>query len=206
MTSTARPRPTRSSKTAAQQLATARGIEGIEVFDLPDGFRQILDLVEAAEDEERRDPGPGPALAGLLAASQTLVERLPEVADAHYVRGYALFLLSRQGVAVSRESLSEMIATIRLAHGHHWARYHAVVLCHEKGAYEAVTEHFAAMDRDFFATQGKDWRYLVAWQYAIDSRLRLGRIDRFETELSHLVRAYLTYSDDPDELLPGRGC
>ncbi|MFI6291237.1 hypothetical protein ACIBEJ_06590 [Nonomuraea sp. NPDC050790] len=68
-----------------------------------------------------------------------------------------------------------------------------------------MTEHFEVLDRDFFATQGKDWRYLVAWQYAIDSHLRLGQTGRFETELNHLVRAYLNYSDDPDELLPRPG-
>lgn len=127
------------------------------------------------------------------------------MADAHYVRGYALFLLSRQEAAVAREALEEMALAIRLRPGHQWALYHAVILSHEKGDHASVVHRFEALDRAYFARDDKEWRYLVAWQYAIDSLLRLGRADRFEDELTHLVRAYLDHIDDPDELLPRPG-
>ncbi|GAA3427490.1 hypothetical protein ACWDTT_30215 [Streptosporangium sandarakinum] len=81
----------------------------------------------------------------------------------------------------------------------------AVILCHEKGDHASVMHHFEILDRASFARDDKDWRYLVAWQYAIDSLLRLGRADRFEDELTNLVRAYLDHIDDPDELLPRPG-
>ncbi|GGQ34899.1 hypothetical protein GCM10010140_76270 [Streptosporangium pseudovulgare] len=174
-------------------------------LDLPDCFQRILDLLEAAEDEEQPETGPGPCLSRLLAESEALAEQAPGVADTHYIRGYALFLLSRQETAVAQEALEEMALAMRLRPGHHWARYHAIILCHEKGDHASVVHHFETLNRAYFARDGKDWRYLVAWQYAIDGLLRLGRADRFEGELTNLVRAYLDHIDDPDELLPRPG-
>ncbi|NRQ31521.1 hypothetical protein HII36_06650 [Nonomuraea sp. NN258] len=165
-------------------------------MDLPEAEWPIIDLLDAADEEQT----PGPRLHAFMTESAALLERLPGSAEAHFVRGYALFLASRRESALVPGALEEMVTAMRLRSGHHWARYNAIILSHELGDHSAVIAHFLGLDRDFFAEDGKDWRYLVAWEYAVDSWARLGQADRFAAELAGLVRAYQHYADS-DEIL-----
>lgn len=83
-----------------------------------------------------------------------------------------------------------MHQVLGLYSSHQWALWDAIVLSAHLGEDGVVIELFTRLDRAFFADQGKDWRYLKAWEYALCSHLRLGDLDQFATGLKSLIQEF----------------
>ncbi|WP_329088015.1 hypothetical protein [Streptosporangium sp. NBC_01469] len=161
------------------------------------GPASIAELIEAAED--------GPDVPGtfgrLLHESERLLKEAPGSADAHYVRGYTLYLLGARAEARAAFERAEL-----LRRGHQWALFHLVVLAYRDGDHGAVLGAFSRLERAFFEGEDKLWRYLVAWEYELCSAVRLGLDEHVAVRLPELIAEYTDRQDDPEEILerPGR--
>lgn len=157
-----------------------------------DAPASIVELIEAAED----GPGVPDPLGRLLRESERLLKRSPGTADAHYVRGYALYLLGAHPEARAAFERAD-----RLRPGHQWALFHLVVLAYRDGDHGAVLGAFSRLERAYFEDDDKLWRYLVAWEYALCSAAELGLDEHVAARLPELVTEYTDRQDDPEEIL-----
>ncbi|MGH3380726.1 MAG: hypothetical protein ACRDP6_38930 [Actinoallomurus sp.] len=166
--------------------------------ELPEGERGVYDLIEAVEVQLHPDRA---TLSRILAEADRLVESYADSPEAHYLRGWALYHLWDHGFGAAREALDEMRRVLRLDPSHQWALWDAVVLSARLDEDGAVIDAFMRLNRAFFTSQDKDWRYLKAWEYALCGHLRLGHRAEFEAGLRGLVREFRKVADDPDVIL-----
>jgi hypothetical protein len=166
--------------------------------DVPNAGWHVYDLIEVVEAQLHPDYA---TLSQVLAEADRLLRSHGDSAEVHYLRGYALYLLWDHGFAGAREARDEMDVVLRLDPSHQWALWCAIVLSARLGEDGVTIELFARLNRAYFADQGKDWRYLKAWEYALCSHLRLGDLGRFETGLKGLIQEFVKVAADPDEIL-----
>jgi tetratricopeptide (TPR) repeat protein len=157
----------------------------------------ITGLIEAAED----GPEVPETFGRLLRESERLLKEAPGSADAHYVRGYTLYLLGAHAEARAAFERAEL-----LRRGHQWALFHLIVLAYRDGDHGAVLGAFSRLERASFEGEDQLWRYLVAWEYALYSAVRLGLDEHVTARLPELIAEYTARQDDPEEILerPGR--
>ncbi|MEU7744611.1 hypothetical protein [Nonomuraea sp. NPDC049158] len=155
------------------------------------------ELIEAAED----GPEVPETFGRLLRESERLLKEAPGSADAHYVRGYTLYLLGAHAEARAAFERAEL-----LRRGHQWALFHLIVLAYRDGDHGAVLDAFSRLERVYFEGEDKLWRYLVAWEYSLCSAVRLGLDEHVTARLPELIAEYTARQDDPEEILvrPGR--
>jgi hypothetical protein len=171
--------------------------EGTVLPDPVDDEAEIIALIDAVEEA---DPIPNPyhSLLELLRRTEELSHSSPSSADAQYFRGYALYLLWTRGFSIKREALASIERTLTLDPNHQWALFHAIALSYHLEKYSAVIDHMQRLDRSYFSTQDKDWRYLVAWEYELCARCRLGITSNIEPEISALIDEIVATDEDPD--------
>lgn len=168
------------------------------MYDLPEGDRYIYDLIDIVQGQRHPDYE---ILSQLLAEADRLVRSHQTSPEAHFLRGWALYYLWDYNFGDPRQALDEMSHVLRLDSSHQWALWFAIVLSAVVSDDRKVVDLFARLDRTFFSDEGKDWRYLKAWEYAICSHLRLGHMSEFEDGLKNLVQEFVKVADDPEEIL-----
>jgi tetratricopeptide (TPR) repeat protein len=163
----------------------------------PPGPTSLVRLIEAAED----GPEVPETFGRLLRESERLLKQAPGSADAHYARGYTLYLLGAHAEARAAFERAEL-----LRRGHQWALFHLIVLAYRDGDHGAVLGAFSRLERAYFEGEDQLWRYLVAWQYELCSAVRLGLDEHVAARLPELIGEYTARQDDPEEILerPGR--
>jgi hypothetical protein len=166
------------------------------MWDLPGEERRIYDLIEVVQEQVRPDYA---TLSQLLSDADRLASFHPTSVEAHYLRGWALYCLWDNDFGGANEGLDEMRVVLQMEPNHQWARWFAIVLSYVIGDYKSVIELFARLDREYFANEDKDWRFVKAWEYALCSQLWIGRYAIFESGLKELVHEFVKVADDCDE-------
>src|SRR5581483_9494738 len=87
----------------------------------------IRELLGAAEEADEV-ANPYPSLMEGLRKADRLVDSAWTSAEAHYLRGYALYLLWSKGFSIGREVLAEMDRVLLFESDHDMARFHAIIL------------------------------------------------------------------------------
>jgi len=166
--------------------------------DLPEDEWHVYDLIDAVQGQSNPNYE---MLAQVLAAADRLVRLHQNLPEAHFLRGWALYYLWDYNFGDAREALDEMQLVLRLDPSHQWALWFAIVLSAVLGDNGMVVGLFDRLDRAFFADEGKDWRYLKSWEYALCSHVRLGHIDVFAVGLKSLIQEFVKVANDPEEIL-----
>ncbi|MEV4641177.1 hypothetical protein AB0J80_27930 [Actinoplanes sp. NPDC049548] len=164
--------------------------------DIPEEWRRVYDLIAVVETQIRPEYA---TLSHLSTEADRLVSLHPTSAEARYLRALALYDRWDYHNGDVDEAAQEMHAVLHMEPYHQWACWHAIVLSYTLGDHDSVLELFARVNREYFAKDHKDWRFVKAWEYALCSRLRTGRLKAFEGELDELIDAFVKVADDPDE-------
>ncbi|WP_157519741.1 hypothetical protein [Herbidospora daliensis] len=159
----------------------------------------LHDHALAALGEAENDRSPS-TLRAALELTEELLESSSDDAEAHYLRGFALYLSWTTGFALRREAMAEFRHTLDRDPGHPWARFHVIELCYSAGMHEEAIGHFGGMSESWFAERDLVWRYLLAWEYAVAAKIALRRFDEVWDELPRLVDRYVELEDSDDIL------
>ena len=169
--------------------------------NLPEEASHIYALMSEVEEQYSEDAA---TLSRLLEETERFVRAYPDSLDAHYLHGLALYSLwchhSRDSRYV-REPLDEMLHILQIEPSAQFALWFAIVFSEHLGDDGAVVAYFARLNRKAFIDEHKDWWYLLAWEYALCSHLRLGRRSVFEEGLRCLVQEFVKVADDVEALL-----